>query len=67
MFDALARYEERTFEMREDGQLNYRRWNGDRPALGIRYGEDYVSQTAGRLQVFKDRVSWIDAEMSKDR
>lgn len=67
MFDALARYEQRVTEMHEDGQLNYRRWNGDRPDLGIFYGEDYASQAAGRLQFFKDRVSWIDAEMSKGR
>ncbi|MBP5384350.1 MAG: CotH kinase family protein [Lachnospiraceae bacterium] len=66
MFSALERFEKRIGEMEEDGDLDYRRWRADWPDLGIRYGDSYEAQAAGRLQFFADRVAWIDAQMMQE-
>ncbi len=67
MLEALERFEQKSIEMNMDGTLDYLKWRADWPALGIRYGESYSEQTTGRLQFFKDRVTWIDSTMQNEQ
>ena len=64
MYKALEQYEIRMNEMADDGALNFRRWRSDWPALWIKYGDSYVEEAEGRLDFFRQRVQWIDNEMS---
>ncbi|MCR5233031.1 MAG: CotH kinase family protein [Lachnospiraceae bacterium] len=65
MLTALEQYEKRMEEMNNDGYLNFRRWRSDWPALWLKYGDSYNEEAEGRLDFFRQRVEWIDSEMSR--
>jgi len=66
MFATLKRFKEKGADMAIDGDLNYRKWRADWPALEIRYGDSYEERVSGYYEFFKARVEWIDAEMQKE-
>lgn len=66
MFAALHRFEERAVELDTDGELNYRKWRSDWPALAFLYGDSYRERCDGYLSFFRARAMWIEEEMKKD-